>query len=110
MAFGMLVSAAFETVASICILCLLIGFKALVGTAVFVIVVLYIVLIAGKMEDLERKVGSLTDRRLTLLNEVITGIRAVKMFGLEYDFIDNIRSIRRYGSDMVHTHSVLFSG
>lgn len=95
-ALGMFLSAQFEIIASACIFCLLIGWKALIGAVFFVIVVLYIVLIAGKLSEIETKVGSFTDARLALMNEIICGIRAVKMHALEMNFIERVKRLRRY--------------
>ena len=95
LAFGMLISALFEIVGSTCIFWVLIGWKALIGAGFFVLVVLYIVLIARKMSDLQRKAAEFTDKRLTLMNDVVSKIRAIKMNAWEGKFRDKVNRIRR---------------
>ena len=95
LALAMLISAPFEIVGSICIFWVLIGWKALIGAGFFVLVVLYIVLIARKMSDFQTKAAGFTDRRLALINEIIHGIRVVKMNAWEWNFRDKVKRLRR---------------
>ena len=95
LALAMLISAPFEIVGSICIFWVLIGWKALIGAGFFLLVVLYIVLIARKISGFQRKAAGFTDRRLALINEIIHGIRAVKMNAWEWNFRDKVNRVRR---------------
>ena len=38
----------------------------------------------------------MTDRRVKVMNEIISGIRVIKMYGWEYTFSQLIHIIRRY--------------
>ena len=38
----------------------------------------------------------MTDRRVKAMNEIISGIRIVKMYGWEYAFSQLVHNIRRY--------------
>ena len=95
LALAILISAPFEIVGSVCIFWVLIGWKALIGAGFFVLVVLYIVLIARKMSDFQRKATGFTDRRLALINEIIHGIRMVTMNAWEWNFRDKVKRLRR---------------
>ena len=42
------------------------------------------------------KAARITDNRIKVMNEVITGIRVIKMYAWEYAFSDVVNKIRRY--------------
>ena len=42
------------------------------------------------------KAACITDNRIKVMNEVITGIRVIKMYAWEYAFSDVVNKIRRY--------------
>lgn len=42
------------------------------------------------------KSAKLTDKRINIMNEVITGIRVIKMYAWEYAFKKVVSAIRRY--------------
>ncbi|KAK3741179.1 hypothetical protein QZH41_012627, partial [Actinostola sp. cb2023] len=44
------------------------------------------------------KHAAATDKRLTAMNEIIAGIRAVKMYAWEWNYRDTIKTLRRRGS------------
>ena len=52
-------------------------------------------LMAKKAAKLRRMAAALTDKRLVVMNEIITGIRAVKMYAWEWKFRDTVCEIRR---------------
>ena len=95
-ALGMLITAVFEVTASICVLWLLIGLEALVGAAFFVLVVIYVILVSRSIATLQKKASRFTDRRLALMNEIISGIRTIKMSTFESIFTDGVRQTRGY--------------
>ena len=41
------------------------------------------------------KAARMTDKRLKVMNEVISGIRVIKMYGWEYAFRDAVAAIRK---------------
>ena len=43
------------------------------------------------------KAARVTDNRVKVMNEVISGIRVIKMYGWEYAFSRLVARIRRYG-------------
>ena len=42
------------------------------------------------------KAARITDSRIKVMNEVITGIRVIKMYAWEYAFSDVVNKMRRY--------------
>ena len=92
---GMVFSAPMELSISLGILWYFIGWEALIGTTVFFVLVAFQILLARKAADLRKKAATFTDERLMVMNEIIAGIRAVKMFAWEWNFIDVVRELRK---------------
>ena len=61
----------------------------------FFVLVAFQILLARKAADLRKKAATFTDERLMVMNEIIAGIRAVKMFAWEWNFIDVVRDLRK---------------
>lgn len=92
---GMVFSAPMELSISLGILWYFIGWEALIGATVFFVLVAFQILLARKAADLREKAATFTDERLMVMNEIIAGIRAVKMFAWEWNFIDVVRDLRK---------------
>ena len=92
---GMVLSAPLELVISILILWYLVGWEALSGAGMFFCLVAFQVLLAKKAASLSEKAASFTDERLMVMNEIISGIRAVKMYAWERNFRDLVHDLRR---------------
>ena len=92
---GYILSAPAEIVINLFILWYLIGWKALVGAAFLVVMVAFQMLMARKAAKLRKKAAAFTDKRLVVMNEVISGIRTVKMHAWEWNFRDTILDLRR---------------
>ena len=92
---GYILSAPPEIVINLFILWYLIGWKALVGAAFLVVMVAFQMLMARKVAKLRKKAAAFTDKRLVVMNEVISGIRTVKMHAWEWNFRDTILDLRR---------------
>ena len=95
-AFFRLWSALFlDVVLSACLLWYFVGWQALVGVAFLLVLVLftgYLGHIGGK---LRKKTAAVTDRRILLMNEAVSAIRALKTNAWEWIYKDKIREIRR---------------
>lgn len=85
-----------EVLASCIILWLLMGWLALAGVAFYAIAIAYITLLSHQTGKLRGKTAAATDRRLETVNEIVSGIRAVKMYGWEVNFAEMIKQLRRY--------------
>lgn len=92
---GMVFSAPMELSISLGILWYFIGWEALIGATVFFVLVAFQILLARKAADLRKKAATFTDERLMVMNEIIAGIGAVKMFAWEWNFIDVVRELRK---------------
>lgn len=92
---GMVFSAPMELSISLGILWYFIDWEALIGATVFFVLVAFQILLARKAADLRKKAAAFTDERLMVMNEIIAGIRAVKMFAWEWNFIDVVRDLRK---------------
>ena len=92
---GCVLSTPLEIVINLFILWYLIGWKALVGAAFLIAIVAFQMLMARKAAKLRKKAAAFTDKRLVVMNEIISGIRAVKMHAWEWNFRDIVRDLRR---------------
>nr|XP_014335662.1 PREDICTED: multidrug resistance-associated protein 4 isoform X2 [Bos mutus] len=72
-----------------------IGISCLAGMAILIILLLLQSSIGKLFSSLRNKTAVLTDERIKTMNEVITGIRIIKMYAWEKSFIDLITRLRR---------------
>ncbi|XP_066872982.1 ATP-binding cassette sub-family C member 4 isoform X1 [Kogia breviceps] len=72
-----------------------IGISCLAGMAVLIILLPLQSCIGKMFSSLRSKTAAFTDTRIRTMNEVITGIRIIKMYGWEKSFADLITSLRR---------------
>ena len=77
------------------ILFLLIGWKALVGIGLYIVLIIYITAMSYENGKLRHQTATVTDRRLEVMNEIVSGIRAVKMYAWEWNFTEAIKQLRR---------------
>lgn len=85
-----------EISASCLILWFLMGWRALVRVAFYAIALVYIIGMSHQSGKLRQKTAETTDRRLEAMNEILSGIRAVKMYAWEWKFAEMIKQLRRY--------------
>ena len=86
----------FEIIVSVLLLWRFVGWQSLFGVLYFVVLLTYNLIATQKFGNLRSKVAEATDKRLTTINSIICGIRAVKMYAWEWNFRDLIKSLRRY--------------
>ena len=75
-----------------------VGWQALTGLATYVVFVPLSVGLAYISGRLRKKTAQFTDRRVLLMNEIITAIRTVKANAWEWIYRDKIAEIRRWAS------------
>ena len=92
---GYMLSAPLELVIGLIVLWHLIGWEAIIGAVIFFVLVTFQMLMAKKAAKLRKMAAAFTDKRLVVMNEIITGIRAVKMYAWEWKFRDAVCEIRR---------------
>jgi hypothetical protein len=73
----------------------LIGWQAVTGLAFAIILIPYEAEMTGWVAKLRMEAARVTDRRLEVMNEIISGIRAVKMYAWEWPYRDAVKNIRR---------------
>ena len=87
--------AVLDIVVSMALVWYLVAWQALVGASFFLLVVAYGSFAAHKAGKVRHQSTAVTDKRLQMMKEIITGIRAVKMYAWEWNFRDLVAQIRR---------------
>lgn len=72
-----------------------------IGLFMFVFVPLQSFL-AKRFASLRSKVASITDERMTLVGQAISGVRVMKMFGWEHEFENRINRVRQREIKQIH--------
>ena len=72
-----------------------IGWQALMGVTYLFLLVPYFTGLSYVFAVLRLKTAASSDKRISLLNQVISGIRAIKTQALEDKFREKIKSVRR---------------
>ena len=91
----MVISAPLEIVGSCFVLWHLIGWQALIGVGFMMLVCLCSLLLSRTGTKLRSKAAAVTDQRLSVINEIISGIRAVKICAWEDNYCRLVKSLRR---------------
>ena len=84
-----------DIVASMILVWYLVAWQALIGASFFLLVVAYGSFAAHKAGQLRHQSAAVTDKRLEIIKEIITGIRVVKMYAWEWNFTDLVAQIRK---------------
>jgi len=90
-----LLSTPFTMIGFLSCLWLLISPLSLCGAIFYAIPVLYMSSLTKLFTRLREHQAILTDHRLTIIHEVVSGIRAVKAFGWENNYIEDLKLVRR---------------
>ncbi|XP_078368623.1 ATP-binding cassette sub-family C member 4-like isoform X2 [Oculina patagonica] len=106
---GLVLFSPLELTISLVILWFLIGWEALVGAAFYFVLVAFQILMARKAAKLREKAAAFTDKRLVVMNEIISGIRAVKMYAWEWNFRDVVRDLRRKEMSIIRFKGIIVS-
>lgn len=78
------------------LLWVLIGWQAVAGLAFALILIPYEAEMTGWVAKLRMQAARVTDKRLAVMNEIVSGIRAVKMYAWEWPYRDAVRMVRKY--------------
>ena len=103
------------TVAPLDILCALalmwylVAWQAMIGASIFLLVSVYNSIAASKAGKIRNKAAAQTDKRLTVIKEIVTGIRVVKMYAWEWNFRNLIAQIRRFEPSFQYGYLILIS-
>ena len=92
----LLPQAVLEVCSISCLMVYFFGWKSLSGVAFMVSLSLYYG-IAGQVSlRLRTKISRVADQRVDVMNSIISGIRAVKMYAWEGSFMEKVKRLRRY--------------
>ena len=92
----LLPQAVLEVCSISCLMVYFFGWKPLSGVAFMVSLALYYG-IAGQISlRLRTKISRVADQRVDVMNSIISGIRAVKMYAWEGSFMEKVKRLRRY--------------
>ena len=72
-----------------------IGWQALMGVTCLVLLITYFAGLSYVSAVLRLRTAAFSDSRISLLNQVISGIRAIKTHALEDEFREKIEQVRR---------------
>eukprot|EP00456_Euglypha_rotunda_P057239 TRINITY_DN47262_c0_g1_i1.p1 TRINITY_DN47262_c0_g1~~TRINITY_DN47262_c0_g1_i1.p1 ORF type:complete len:171 (+),score=16.00 TRINITY_DN47262_c0_g1_i1:255-767(+) len=81
------------------------GFSCLLGLALVCVMVPFQMWFGKKFGELRQQTVQLTDSRVRLMNEVISGIRIMKMFGWEPPYAKKIADVRTKEMEKVRSSS-----
>ena len=92
---AMAMSAPIEMMGSCFVLWYLVGWQALVGVGAMLVNCLYTVCISKVGAKLRHKAAAVTDKRLAVMNEIVSGIRALKICAWEENYCRLARTLRQ---------------
>ncbi len=73
----------------------LIGWPAIAGVLFQLLIIPYIALVSSLAAGLRERTANVSDRRMSLLDELVHGIRVLKTHALERCYGDKIKEVRR---------------
>lgn len=85
-----------ELAAVVCLLLYLIGWQPVTGILFLLLLLPCFVVISALCAQLRRDTAVVTDRRISLMNELVSGIRALKTHAWEDNFREKVQEVRRY--------------
>ena len=85
----------FVIVAVMVLLMVFIGWQALMGVTFFCLLVPYLVGLSYAGGVLRKRIAAKSDRRISLMNEVVSGIRAIKRHAWEDEYRKKLKNTRR---------------
>ncbi|XP_070559571.1 ATP-binding cassette sub-family C member 9-like [Ptychodera flava] len=89
------ISLPYVVIVVLILLYLQLGYAALLGASLFIIAIPVQFILAAKMSQLQKIVMRFADNRLKKSNELLQGIKLLKLYGWESIFCSNIESVRR---------------
>lgn len=90
-----LVTVTIDAIVMIPLLWYLIGWQALLGVAFLIFLVPYFGLLSFAAGALRLRTATMSDRRISLMNEILSGIRAIKTHAWENEYRGKIKETRR---------------
>ncbi|KAL9971726.1 hypothetical protein ACROYT_G017928 [Oculina patagonica] len=100
----------FELVAIVFLLLYLIGWQALMGVIFLCFLVPYFALLSTASAALRLRTAAESDRRISLMNQVVSGIRAIKTYAWEDEYREKIKTARSREINIIRKKSAVLSG
>ena len=85
----------FDIPAVICLLLYLIGWEAIMGVFFLVALIPCVMIISFLCAQLRQETAAVSDQRISLMSELISGIRALKAHAWEENYKEKIQEVRR---------------
>ncbi|XP_022918682.2 ATP-binding cassette sub-family C member 4-like [Onthophagus taurus] len=98
-----------QSIVVMIILCFETGWTGIIGVLVFIIVIPIQILVGKKISILRLQTASITDERVKVMNEILSGIQVIKMYTWEQPFIKLINRIRNSEIKKIRYTSFLIS-
>ncbi|KAL9956498.1 hypothetical protein ACROYT_G037980 [Oculina patagonica] len=99
-----------ELVAIAVLLPYLIGWQALMGVLFMCLLVPYFAGLSYLSAALRLRTAAVSDQRISLMNQVVSGIRAIKTHAWEDEYREKIKHIRRHEISIIRKKSAIQSG
>ena len=93
--FGLGITSLPKIVVATVLLLYLIGWQALMGVMFLCFLTLYYALMSSVSAALRLRTAAESDQRISLMTEVVSGIRAIKTHGWEDEYREKIKDTRR---------------
>ena len=89
------VTSAIDAIVVAALLWYLIGWQALLGVVFLIFLVPYYALLSFAAGALRLRTATVSDRRISLMNEILSGIRAIKTHAWENEYRKKMNETRR---------------
>ena len=94
--FFLCLSAILEIMVTTPLLVYFVGWQTLIGVIFLVFLVPFFALLSSAGAALRLRTASISDLRISLMNQVVSGIRAIKINTWEDEYREKIKTTRRY--------------
>lgn len=102
-----LLLAPLEIVISVYFLWGILGPSVLAGLSVMLVMIPINALIVKKLEDLQMRQMKTKDRRVKMVNEILNGIKVLKLYAWEKSFEDQVQNVRKEEIDLLRFSAFL---
>lgn len=80
---------------ALCLMVYMVGWQALIGVLLLLASAPYIIAIASLCAKIRRQIAEVSDRRVLLMDELMSGIRVLKAHGWEDSYRERVKEFRR---------------
>ena len=80
----------------VCLMAYLIGWQSLMGVLLILMAIPYILIISYICAKIRRQVAEVSDQRISLMDELVSGIRVLKTHAWEDNYREKVKVLRRW--------------